>query len=382
MEKPKDIFEVLDVVRNKGVSDEQIYSSVNFFLEQKARETFTPICGTFELTPFCNLNCKMCYVHLNETQVNGRKLLSADSWIDLMNQATEAGMMKAVLTGGECLTYSEFNKVYLFLQSKRVSVTVKTNGVLLDSERIDFFKRYPPYAVLISLYGHTNDGYEKVTGKRVFLKVLENIQMAVNANLPVTIMITPSSCMGEDVKATIRFAKDLNIPYVINSTLMTPRPETHKKKVNFDLTVNQYIDILQYDSLLNNVITKEQEVIPFPKNNGDESQYELKGVRCGAGKSLFSVRWDGCMYPCVSMDSISDTPLKNGFSAAWEHINMAVNGFPRFTKCERCEYSHYCTYCVAENEKLGSRFLLDQIWCKRTWKLVESGLASSDRECE
>ena len=380
MENRQDIFKLLDEARNRGESEQSVYERVSLFLEQKARKNAIPYRGSFELTPLCNLSCKMCYVHLNEAQMQGRKLLPADTWIDLMGQAIEAGMMRATLTGGECLTYPHFNQVYLFLKSKGIIVTVKTNGVLLNSDRIDFFKHDPPCAIHVSLYGHSEEIYEKVTGNRVFLNVLENVQLAKKANLPIRIMITPNHYMGEAVKETIRFAKNLGIPYLINSTLMSARLDTQRKKENYDLTLDQYVDMLLYDSGLRNFYPKARE--PLPQESGGEMEYELKGVRCGAGRSSFAIRWDGSMSPCLSMDSSSDNPIEVGFYSAWARINREVTVFPSFKKCERCAYSQNCTYCAAENEKMGSRFLLDHTWCQRTWKLVESGLVSSERQCE
>ena len=35
------------------------------FLLRRAAKTGVPITGSFELTPLCNLNCKMCYVRMN-----------------------------------------------------------------------------------------------------------------------------------------------------------------------------------------------------------------------------------------------------------------------------------------------------------------------------
>ena len=67
----------------------------NQFLQmamQNARENDTPISGCFELTPLCNLDCKMCYVHLSDSTVKER-MLDGDRWIDLMGQAIENGMM-------------------------------------------------------------------------------------------------------------------------------------------------------------------------------------------------------------------------------------------------------------------------------------------------
>ena len=380
MEKTKDIFGFIEEAKKTGASDEEIYSKVSFYLEQKARETSTPFRGSFELTPLCNLNCKMCYVHLKEAQMRDRKLLPAEMWIDLMNQAIRAGMTRATLTGGECLIYPKFNELYLFLQSKGIMVTVKTNGILLDSDRINFFKKYPPRGIHISLYGHSDEIYEKVTGNRVFSIVLENIQKAKKARLPISIMITPNSYIGEAVKETIRFAKELELPYFINSFLMTPRSDTQKDKEKYDISLEQCVDILLYNASLNNVILQAQE--PKYREMRDESNYELKGVRCGAGKSSFSIRWDGSMHPCTLMDSISDNPIEIGFDSAWRHINQAVNFFPTFKKCEKCSYSQICTFCAAENEKMGSKFLLNNIWCQRTWKMAEYGLASLSQRCE
>lgn len=380
MENSIDVFGLMDEARKAGFSDEQIYNKVSFFLEQKARENATPYRGSFELTPLCNLNCKMCYVHLNETQMQGRKLLPVQVWIDLMSQAIEFGMSKAILTGGECLMYPEFNTVYLFLKSKGILVTVKTNGVLLDSDRIDFFKTYPPRRILVSLYGHSDEVYEKVTGKRLFFRVIENIKLAIEEKLPISIMITPNSYMGDSVKETIRLAKDLGIPYFINSTLMTPRPDTQKEKEKYDITLDQYIDILLYNATLNNKVPRACNAIPI--ESGNEAQYELRGIQCGAGKSGFSIRWDGIMYPCISMDSISGNPIETGFYSAWMNINRAINSFPAFTKCDTCTYSRNCTYCAAENEKLGSKFLLNSLWCERTWRMVKSGLISINGRCE
>ena len=51
--------------------------------------------AAFELTPRCNFNCKMCYVHLNETCLRkyGREL-TASEWIRRGEQAVDAVLIK------------------------------------------------------------------------------------------------------------------------------------------------------------------------------------------------------------------------------------------------------------------------------------------------
>ena len=53
-------------------------------LFDKATQTGTPLFGTFELTPRCTLDCKMCYIH---NKANDRAVIEQEKptewWLDL-----------------------------------------------------------------------------------------------------------------------------------------------------------------------------------------------------------------------------------------------------------------------------------------------------------
>lgn len=372
MSNSESIFDFLDEGRRKGVADEDLYLAVKGFIKRTARTTGTPLHGHIELTPLCNLNCKMCYVHLDDAQMSGKQLLSAETWIDLMQQAIDAGMTGVNLSGGECLTYPYFDEIFLYLKKKAVDVYVLTNGVLLNKDRIAFFKKNCPQMIQISLYGNSEEAYERVTGKRVFSTVLNNIIEAKNAGLPIKIAITPNSFMLETIKDTIQLAKDLGVYYTLTLSLLTPRNDTGRSKSMADISLDEYIDIFTYNRMLNGNDPVPQELPPIEE--GGECDCSFSGIKCGAGKSSFSIHWDGSMHPCSQMDSIVADPVDLGFLTAWEHINREVNCFPRFTKCDNCNYSSVCDFCAAENEKMGSRFYLNPEWCKRTSEMVKSGL--------
>ena len=58
------------------------------YLHAKACRAGTPLAGNFELTPRCNFNCKMCYVHLSEAEQKRRGAeLSADEWLSIADGA-------------------------------------------------------------------------------------------------------------------------------------------------------------------------------------------------------------------------------------------------------------------------------------------------------
>ena len=109
-EPPRTLRALLRELDEQGVTDYRRYRQVRRFLSFKAREKNLPLSGSFELTPLCNLDCKMCYVHLQKEQLRGAALLSAAQWQGLMAQAVDAGMLYAALTGGECLTHPGFRE--------------------------------------------------------------------------------------------------------------------------------------------------------------------------------------------------------------------------------------------------------------------------------
>ena len=126
---PGSITELARAIEDQQVPESSRQRLVSWFLEMKARERAIPVHTTFEITPLCNLDCKMCYVHLHNDEFEKRSLLSLDTWKDIASQARLSGTKTVTLTGGECLTYPAFDcmplKVYLLLQGFRHGYVVQ-----------------------------------------------------------------------------------------------------------------------------------------------------------------------------------------------------------------------------------------------------------------
>ena len=244
-------FKYLEEIRKRTGMEQGSYQEVMKYISAKARNQGVPVTGKFELTPLCNFDCKMCYVHLDENLLKGKTVLSVDKWKDLMYKAYEAGMLSAILTGGECLTYPGFDEIFLFLHSLGCEVTVLTNALLLDERRIQFFKDHTPATIQVTLYGCDDDAYERVTGKRAFSIVVKNIKNAIEAELPISISITPSKYLGEDVIETVRVAREICKAVSINFCLDAPREETGRSGQKDEIDINLYIKALKYLKKLN-----------------------------------------------------------------------------------------------------------------------------------
>ncbi len=381
MEVPVNGVEFLAELREKGIKKKPNFRDLTRFFDQKARQKGIPFSGQFELTPLCNLDCRMCYVHLNPEQLRGRAVLPVSEWKDLMTQAFQAGMLQASLTGGECLAYPGFDELYLHLHSLGCQVAILTNGVLLNEKRIQFFREHKPVDIQITLYGWNDDVYERVTGKRVFETVAQNIRMALVAKLPVTITITPSIYLGEDVLETVRVAKTFTHNVKVNPSIFTPREETGRAGQADDPDLDLYVRIYRLMDELDGFEPREIPPEQLPAPGGPCHTCTECGIQCGAGRSCFALDWKGNLMPCSRLEMIQGHPLEEGFKAAWARVNKWSNEWQRVPECSGCAYEGICENCAAGIQAYGEFGKQPTELCKRTMYLVQHGVRHLP-ECE
>ena len=352
-----------------GASENEVKKGFYRYIEELARKKRIPLHGSFELTPFCNLDCKMCYVHLSNSQFNIDSLISTKDWKEIIKEAHEAGMLYATLTGGECLTYPGFDEIYFFMRDIGIVPSILTNGLLLDQERIDFFKRYPPTRIQVTLYGSSDDAYEKVTGKRVFHTIYRNLERVRDAKLKITLTLTPSKYMYDDIRPLVEAAESLHIPYGVNADLLPPRKETGR--VLNDLGIDQYFEIYRYMKELRHENLEPVDPIELPDvSHIGESRL---GFQCGGGRSGFVIQYNGKMSPCPSMPELATEPFQEGFATAWNRLNDLVSNYPMPAECTKCAYQGRCLYCPAAHKNAPVFGHCDPRICERTKRLVQEG---------
>lgn len=381
MENPKNGLEFLDNLRKKSGGKESTFDDFAEYLEQRARIKGVPIHGQFELTPLCNFDCKMCYTHLSTEQMRGRAPLKTEQWKDLIRQAYELGMYQTTLTGGECLLYPGFEELFLYLHSLGCEVNVLTNGELLDEKWVGFFEKHMPACIQITLYGNDDESYEKVTGRRVFDKVLKNIRRVSEAGLPLRIAITPNVFLRDSMIDTVRLAKSLCRDVRINTELFDPREDTGRSGMDFDLTSEEYVHIYRALQEIDGIPGREipDELLPPP--GGGSTERTKRGVQCGGGRSGFVITWDGKMYPCNRLTEVEMLPLKEGLATAWQKINTACNNWPRVAECDGCPYYAVCDNCPANMTQYAVNGKRPTKICERARFLVKHGIREIE-ECK
>ncbi len=362
------LFDLISYLERQGIPKADFYKYIPKFIEMKSRRNHYPIHGVFELTPLCNFDCKMCYIHIGKDQLNINDLLPISLWKKLAYEAHEAGLKSLGITGGECLTYPDFDELYAYLVTLGLSVAVMTNGYFIDQKRRALFKKYRPYIIQVSLYGSSEERYEAVTGVRAFNRVYQNIINLRDDGQRVRLAITPSIYM-KDVKELVRLAEDLGLKYGINPKLTQPRENTGRTRV--DLSTEEYLEIYRFISSSRNEVRKQVNWSEVPDTN--HVGIQRYGIRCGSGRSTFGIRYDGLMCPCLSLSHIIAKPLEIGFEPAWRQINNAAEQFQLPLECGDCLYRWRCLSCVAIHKDAPVKGHCDPQVCDRMKRLVHEG---------
>ncbi len=338
------------------------YESFISRLFARATQTGTPLSGSFELTPRCTLDCKMCYIHnkANDLAVI-EKEKSTEWWLDLAGKAQEAGTLLLLLTGGECMLRKDFEEIYLTCKKMGFLVTVNTNATLIDEEKIRFFKANPPQRMNITLYGMSRETYGNLCGvPEAFDKVIRAIKSLKEAgvNLKINYTVTPEN--KDDLLSASDFADEMQIPFQSATYLFPPvrsckncgkvtrpSPEEAAKEI-FNLQKHRLGD--EFDKFLE-----------YQKNNKkttdyfDDCEKEGERIKCRAGSTTFWVTWDGKMAPCGMMIEPAEE-IGDDFKKAWKKIHKAREEIILPPQCTNCQYKKYCDVCAAISYAETGRF--------------------------
>ncbi len=308
---------------------------------------------TLELTPLCNFACKMCYVRIapEEFKRNGHTLLRFDDWKKYIDAHVDNGGSNMSFTGGECTLHPDFCKIYSYAYSRGLQLNVFTNGSAITDEILETFKKMPPFAVLITVYGASEQTYERLCGNGdAFLRVRENIGKLCKAGIGVVVQFTATKDNIDDFEAVYLYTKEIDVPIRYTSHLINFNRSTEKTvkdnetysekfaKVNKLILIDGGKDEDHLNSLpsINKIIS-----VPRPQNQ--------KGVLCGAAKDSCTINWRGMMQPCSCMTVYQKNPFIDGYEQTWRDMVEWTKNIPLIDECQICPHRHRCRDCVAEH---------------------------------
>ena len=182
---------------------------VTEYLFRKATKERIPLGGTFELTPVCNMDCRMCYVKMSRQQQEAiRPLIKAEEWLKLAEEAKEQGLLYLLLTGGEPFGRRDFREILSGLHKMGLILTVNSNGTLIDEETVEWLVRTPPVRINITLYGASDETYERLCrNPKGFTQVTKAIRLLKDAGITVKLNCSLTPYNADDLEEIMAFAR-------------------------------------------------------------------------------------------------------------------------------------------------------------------------------
>ena len=343
------------------MTDEEtlIRTPLTNMLFHKASIKRIPLSGTFEVTPRCNFDCRMCYIRHSEAEVkcHERTVQSLEEWKIIADEAVREGMLYLLITGGEPFLWKDFWPLYEYLNEKGLVISINTNGSLIDEQAVEKFKRSPPCRINITLYGASDETYEKLCRIRNgFQKVDKAVTLLCEAGIPVKLNCSLTPYNVCDLEKIVDYAKNRNLILDINPYMYPPvRKENFKPGFNERFSPEEvaYWHIkskqLQYekDAYLDFLQQIVQGTVKPP--GLDEECYDsLDGqIRCRAGRAAFWVTWDGYMLPCGMMGAPETDLREYDFANAWKLMIQKADAVNLSGICNNCQNSSICHSCAA-----------------------------------
>lgn len=338
---------------------------VTEYLFRKATKERIPLGGTFELTPVCNMDCRMCYVKMSRQQQEAiRPLIKAEEWLKLAEEAKEQGLLYLLLTGGEPFGRRDFREILSGLHKMGLILTVNSNGTLIDEETVEWLVRTPPVRINITLYGASDETYERLCrNPKGFTQVTKAIRLLKDAGITVKLNCSLTPYNADDLEEIMAFARREELVIQATAYMFPPtRRDASMIGRNERFTPQEaayYSAKIEKELGGTERFLKKAETLDFGSIPSDEDicgDSEGEEIRCRAGKSNFWVTWDGRMLPCGMLPDEGVDLSVTGFAEAWKQITGKTAAIRLPVKCRHCSLKERCKICAAMTVTESGRY--------------------------
>lgn len=321
----------------------------NAFTRKVAAERI-PLTGSIELTHRCNLSCVHCYLGRGDQGGRGgrgpenapmraRELTTANV-LRLIDEATEAGCLFLLLTGGEPLLRDDFDTIYRHARLSGLVVTVFTNGTLITERTVELFKELPPHSVEISLYGATAETYERITGVRgSFKRCIQGIRALADGKVHITLKTVLLSLNKDELSEMERISEGFGAKFRFDPAISACM-DGDQSPIGLRVPASECVELEFSDPERFDAWRKFYE-------NSKLSPLSDRLYHCGAGLNNFNIDPYGNLTPCIMVSSVSHDISGGGFMEGWNGTipDIRKKKLRADSPCLDCTKKNICGYC-------------------------------------
>lgn len=332
-------------------------SAEDLFYHRCADENILAVLNC-EITYACSQRCVHCY----NPHHNPEAAMSTEMWINIIDQAANLGVLRLVLTGGECTCHPGFWEILEHARSCNMAVTVQSNGLYFNSEeKMARLAALFPRSYEVSIYGATAETHEKITTiPGSWNKTLKSLEYAKRFNIPIAIKSPITTLNWQEAGQIADRARELGAGHQMDLCI-TSQNDGGRNPLKWRI---------QDKEVLKTIIRNEK----LPLYHGMEKlarqkviKRPLDGPLCGAGSNSLCISPTGNVTLCGGL-------MHSAGDVRYQSLEEIWNGNPRKAflltrlrdkvECAECELNGYCSMCPALslNEK-GNMFVKNEFDC-------------------
>jgi radical SAM protein with 4Fe4S-binding SPASM domain len=251
---------------------------------------------------------------------------------DVLDQIADAGCLWLQITGGEPFLRPDFLDIYTYAKQKGFLITLFTNGTMITPEIADYLAEWPPFSIEITLYGHTQETYERVTripGSHA--RCRRGVELILERNLPLklkTVAITTNVHELWDMKA---YAEGLGVSFHYDAEI-NARLDGSLGPTKYRLSPKEVVALQKAD------VGVEEDILKFYDQYGGTPPSPENIYQCGAGLSSFHVDPDGLLSLCLMSRAHSYDLRQGTFEEGWHDFlpDLRWQKRSRPSPCQSC----------------------------------------------
>lgn len=317
---------VLDdsLYRQMGESDEVSVSDLMDALIERAGEP-RPLSLMWHMTKRCNFTCPFCFIRDNAFNQDP----TLDNVFPLLERIISLGLVRATLSGGECLLVKDFPLIYRYLKESGVLVTIFTNGSLIGKSTLELFSELPPFSVEITFY---DDDFESQSYQAALS--LRDLGVDVLGKFTVT---RKNIVFLDSVE---RWCAVNGIPFLYDPILF-----------NGENGIDAKMQAVDEDTLV------DLNVVRYGMGYGDDETIctPLRSMQCKAADRAIFLSPELELSVCPDMKH-RWTITEKSFDEAYQQMRLWVEGLKDLPieGCMGCIDRPLCTMCTAHAELIES----------------------------
>ena len=288
-------------------------------LDEKFRRGESIAIIQFQYNYVCNLTCEHCSIKRFQGK-NERHSFTIEDVKNLSRQADELGLARFVITGGEPLTFKDFDELVAAIDPKKFYINCDTNGWLLDEARAKHLKSIGIDRIQLSIDSLDADEHDRFRNKKgSHARAMKAVDISLAAGLEIFIqtVVTKQRVRSEEF---VKFVEYFNKKGV--GVFVSYAKPVGSWEGNYSRLVDK--DDMKYMEELEKKHRVFTHLTPA---------YGLS-MGCIAVKGMISVTQYGDVLPCpyihVSIGNVFKEPLKDilrrglGIKYFGEHVDTCL----------------------------------------------------------